>query len=81
MGDLRSAVERSLQRTKGPQCGVGILRSTLTPEQASEMDSILATRHYTAGSIATALEETYKQSIRPFSVQRHRRGDCICETP
>lgn len=79
MGDLLNAVERNI-RVKGPQCSVGILRSTLQPEQVSELDGILMTRHYTAGAISLAIEETYHQVIRAFNVQRHRRGDCICES-
>ncbi len=79
MKNLLAAVERNI-RAKGPQCSVGILRSTLEPEQISELDGIMLTRYYTAGAISLAIEETYGQTIRPFSVQRHRRGDCICET-
>lgn len=60
-------------------CKIVQIRANLPPEDRDALDAAMANPDVTGASIARALKSE-GISIAGFSIQRHRRGDCTCES-
>jgi hypothetical protein len=74
MKALEELRELSAQR-KGPPCQFGTVN--LKGEEASALAAGLADQSITSKAISTFLAKR-GTAIKPWTVSRHRRGDCGC---
>ncbi len=68
---------RELAGDKGPTCQMGVALAALSPEDRAGVVDAMADPLVTGTGIARWLAKRGIR-IRPFTVQRHRRGDCQC---
>jgi hypothetical protein len=76
MASLFDGIEKERVR-KGPRCGVAILRDELSPEDAKQLDQVLANKAVTTMAIIRRLR-TAGLKPQEYPMNRHRRGDCMC---
>lgn len=78
MSTLREALaaEKAAFR-KGPPCGIEVILSKVSKEDASELTAYLADREVPATVIVRALQAT-GHDVRAQAVQRHRTNQCRC---
>lgn len=63
---------------KGPTCGLGLLLSSLDPDERSALEEALANPLWRHASIEEALRAEDHQ-IDASTISRHRRGMCKCQ--
>lgn len=66
---------QALQRAKGPSCTNTLL--DLSAEDRAALDEALASPAITSKAIERWVG-VRGQTWRSFSINRHRRGDCLC---
>lgn len=64
---------------KGPRCSVGRLLTEASPADVEVLRGVLADQAWTNARIAERLRGAGLR-VSMQSVQRHRRGECLCST-
>lgn len=75
MGLRDDALQDATGRPKGPQCAISILLKT---DIAAELKEALDDPDCPSSSIARELAKRMPKAPRAETIQRHRRGDCVC---
>lgn len=65
-------------RKKGPSCSVGVLISRIDEADQATLASWFDDATKQSTDISDALNAEFDVSLSPYTVQRHRRGDCRC---
>lgn len=77
---LRQALaEKSKPVIKGPPCSVKLIYDVLDEDDQQALDQALADPRVRGTSIVRALEHI-GHNVKPHSLNRHRRGSCVCGT-
>jgi hypothetical protein len=64
---------------KGPPCTMGLLLATIKPDDRSTLlEWLNDPRTYPGSWIADQLTAEYQQRVGPETVNRHRKGRCLC---
>ncbi len=79
MADLAALADPTYRPRRGPICYLGNLLKTMPDVEASNLRAALANVHAPSTMIAAALSEL-GHPVRSFNVQRHRRGECRCDS-
>jgi hypothetical protein len=90
LADEFDSLRTDWQPTSGGRCTVGELRSVLGAKDLVAFDALMADRRVYATVIVTRLRglsevlddpevASAMRRVTQSSVQRHRRGECLCE--
>lgn len=77
MSFLEAAKARTAESRPGSKCQYSILLKSLDPKLAAEVDEALHCPDITLKAVRTELEARGYEISR-HSLERHRRGDCLC---
>lgn len=81
MSKLAAALAAVAPRRKGPACSVKQLMEQLEPSERVALESAIADGNEsrpTGKALSIAIESAYGLQIHRASIERHRRGDCLC---
>ena len=81
MSKLATALAAIAPRRKGPACAVKRLLELLEPSERAALESAISDtgdNRPTGKALAIAIESAYDAQIHRASIERHRRGDCLC---
>lgn len=76
--DALGAVGRTV---KGPPCSLGNLLAHLPVEERKALEVLVDPDHFprTPGSaLSRAISSAYGIDVHRSTIDRHRRGDCVC---
>ena len=77
MGSLADAINAQPRTRKGAACSVRKLEESLDPVDRKALIEALKNPMMSGESISRALKDTGIR-IAGTTIQRHRRGDCLC---
>jgi hypothetical protein len=75
--DLATLADPTYRPPKGPNCTIGIILTALPESEAATLRAAMGNPHAPSTHIARALE-AMGHPVKPFNIQRHRRGECRC---
>ncbi len=81
MSKLEAALAAIAPRRKGPACSVKQLVEQLEPSERTALESAINgtdENRPTGKALSIAIESAYGAQIHRASIERHRRGDCLC---
>jgi hypothetical protein len=81
MSKLATALAAVAPRRKGPACSVKQLLAQLEPSERAALESAISDtseNRPTGKALSIAIESAYDAQIHRASIERHRRGDCLC---
>lgn len=76
MGKLSDLIVAE-NRATGPRCTVAIALATLPRDVVADLRAAMADAAVTSSGISRALAKL-GHSLSPYTLQRHRRGECGC---
>lgn len=81
MSKLDAALAAIPKRQKGPACSIAALLSQLESDERAALETALTSTSEarpTGKALAIAIASAYGVEVHRASVERHRRGDCLC---
>ena len=70
---------QQLRSQKRPRCGIAIVRDQLDEQENRELTQAFADPDIAHGQITAVLKRRFP-TVSHKSVERHRRGECVCES-
>lgn len=74
---LRRAVAAASATPRHRLCTVTLIRMDLDPDDAADLDEMLADRSITGKALSAGLQ-SLGHHVTPVTINRHRRGECSC---
>jgi hypothetical protein len=77
VSDLAALAAPNYRVHRGPACTIGLAIQTMPDSDAELLRAALDNPHAPSSQIAKALTNL-GHSVKPYTVQRHRRNECRC---
>jgi hypothetical protein len=80
VGKFAESLKSQKPATRGTLCSVRLVLQRAPADERAELSDALTNQLVPAVAIEKAIAAAYGLTCRRWIIQRHRRGDCACDT-